>query len=142
MRYLTRPIGVAACLCLLTLQFSGLHVHIDDEGFVGGPETAATHNHGHSHSHSHSDVHIDGPSDGQSHGDPGSGNEYEDARDVSLLDLSPKPGKIELAALLGDALFTVAPLARALQSAEVAYPVLSGRHTRWRPPLRAPPQLA
>jgi hypothetical protein len=39
-------------------------------------------------------------------------------------------------------LFIHVPRGRAFASADVVYRVLSGRHTRWRPPLRAPPQLA
>jgi hypothetical protein len=39
-------------------------------------------------------------------------------------------------------LFAVAPVFRMLATADFVFRVLSGRYTRWRPPLRAPPLYA
>ena len=140
MRRLTKPIAFVAGLCFLMLQWSGLHVHADEAGYVGGPETAYTHSHAH-HDH-HDALHADEWSDHVVPGDPSAHHDYGDARDVSLLDQALVAFKSPLAILPLVFLFVVFPFIRTLVAAEIAYRVLSGRHTRWRPPLRAPPQPA
>lgn len=141
MRRMTKPLAIAACLSLLSLQLSGVHVHADDTGYIGVPETSFTHIHGH---HDHHEAHhasVDS-TDHAGHSEASHTDDYEDARDVSLLDLALGLIKMLLAILALVLLFAVFPLIRTLASAGVVYPILSGRHTRWRPPLRAPPQHA
>jgi len=141
MRRRTIPIGIAVCLCFLSVQFSGLHMHVDAEGYVGVPEIAHTHSqriHDRHDAHdaaANTDVHHD-------HGDLAADENYEGTRDVSVNDLTLSSVKVPLAILVLAFLFSVIPLARALASPHIVHPVLSGRYTRWRPPLRAPPQLA
>ena len=132
-----KPIGVVSCVCFVMLQWSGLHVHANETGYIGGPETTYTHSHGHRHPHDghHSD---DWRADYAARG----GHDYGDARDVSLLDKALIAFKLPVAILALVVLFAIFPFVRTLANAEIAYPVLSGRHTRWRPPLRAPPQPA
>jgi len=139
MRRMTKPIAIAGCLCLLTVQFSGLHMHRDAEGYVGVPETAHTHRHGHD---DYNDaIHFDAAHDDDAdHRDES--HDYEGVRDVSFFDLSLSPGKIPLAILAFALLFLALPHTRTLAGRNIVYPVLSGRHTRWRPPLRAPPHPA
>jgi len=141
MRRLRNHLAFAACLNLLSLQLSGLHVHADETGYIGAPETPFTHSHFH---HDHSDAHHGGTdtTDDGGHKSANLAHDHEDAKDVSLLDLALSAFKMPLAILSLFLLFTAFPRLRRLASTEFAYRVLSGRHTRWRPPLRAPPQPA
>ena len=133
MRRNSKPPVVAACLSLLFLQMSGVHVHADEGGYIGVPETPFQHSHLH---HDHDDAHH---ADDGGHGSVGEGGE---ARDVSLLDLALSLFKMPLAILALVLLFALLPSIKARGSFDFVYRVLSGRHTRWRPPLRAPPQAA
>jgi len=140
---MSRPVALASCLCFLVLQWSGLHVHANEAGYIGGPETPFTHRHARHDDH---DAHHvgDGDHDHGAPASPGADHDYGDARDVSLSDQGFLAAKSPLAilALILVFLFAICPLIRALTSAEIVYPVLSGRYTRWRPPLRAPPRYA
>lgn len=140
---MSRLIGAVSCISFLLLQWSGAHVHANDAGFVGGPETAYPHNHVH-HDHDHDGARqsSDPIGDGAFPESSASGDDYDDARDVSIFDQTHVAFKPPLAILALVFLFAIVPLVRALAGAERAYRVLSGRHTRWRPPLRAPPQPA
>lgn len=133
MRRLRNRLAFAACFSLLSLQLSGLHVHTGDSGFVGAPETPFTHRHGH---HDHGNARHD------DHGDASPAHDYEDAKDVSLLDLALGTFKMPLAIPALFLLSASLPGFGKRVRTEYAYRVLSGRHTRWRPPLRAPPQPA
>jgi hypothetical protein len=126
---------------LLFLQLSGIHVHADDNGYIGVPETPFTHSHGH---HDHRDAHDAGAAnpDQTGHGGAGQTDDYDDARDVALPDLALGIFKMPLAILSLVLLFATCPLIRIFIGVEIFYAVLSGRYTRWRPPLRAPPQPA
>lgn len=138
---MTRAIGAVACLSLLTLQLSGAHLHIGVDGALSGvPEVSYSHSHGHHH-------HDDGdhsPSAASHHDTKSaqSGDDLGKIQDVSLLDQALTTLKIPMAVLAVMVLFFRLPRARTLAGTDVSYPVLSGRYTRWRPPLRAPPQPA
>jgi hypothetical protein len=141
MHRMTRAIGAIACLSLLILQLSGAHVHIGAAGYVGAPEASYSHDHGvHDHDHAprFEEAAIDHGADARS----AFGDDYEDAQDVSLLDQTLTAFKIPIAVLALVVLFVALQRAHTLASADIVYPVLSGRHTRWRPPLRAPPRPA
>lgn len=107
-----------ACLSLLGLQLSGLHMHVGADGFDGTP-------HG---THSH-----DQDTDGHDH---------EGDADVSVVELGAGGSKLILFVVwVGLTLLTVlTPRERVSISSVV--PLLAGRTARWRPPLRAPPRLA
>jgi hypothetical protein len=139
MRRLTNPLALAACLSLLSMQLSGVHVHADDSGYVGVPEASFTHSHGH---HVHDNEHHGGNAkvDHGHRGDSAPAHDYEHAKDVSVPDLALGTFKLPLAIPAPILLFTEFPAIRTLASTDFVFPVLSGRHTRWRPPLRAPPQ--
>ena len=140
MRFVRKTIGITACFSLLMLQLSGLHMHADAHGYIGVPETPYSHIHTHEH---HGLLHHDGT--GVAHADEdraASGHDYDDARDVSLLDLALSTFKLTLATLALVCLFLISPRVGTPVRLHFVYPVLSGRHTRWRPPLRAPPLLA
>ena len=123
MRRMRKPFAVVVSVCLLMLQLSGAHVHADETGYVGTPEV--------SYQHSHNHHHDDGVGE--------SSSDHEEMRDVSLLDAALSTFKMPLALIAVLVLIAVAPSLRLLFSTDYVYPVLSGRHTRWRPPLRAPP---
>ena len=58
MRRLSTPVMLAACVSLIALQLSGLHMHVDAHGYVGTPES--THLHGQAGGHHHGDTtHLD-----------------------------------------------------------------------------------
>ena len=132
--------GLAPCLCLLTLQLSGLHMHVDGHGYVGVPEPAHLHSrslldrHDVEHSHAAGADHSEHADGAHAHDET-----YEGARDVSLFDLSLSGAKVPWALLAMVFLFVVAPLAGAFSRTDFVCRVPSGRHARWRPPLRAPP---
>ena len=133
MRRVKKPFAVVVSVCLLMLQLSGAHVHADETGYIGTPEVSYQHSHNHHHdgeAHHHDDGIGDSVSD------------HEDMRDVSLLDAALSTFKMPLALIAVLVLIAVAPSLRLLFSTDYVYPVLSGRHTRWRPPLRAPPLTA
>jgi len=173
----TKFIGLTACLSLLSLQFSGLHMHADAAGFVGGLEPVHVHGLGRheqldhdpiAHDHNrhataqsserdrehhavdaagrlntsdHSHTHDGAPA--QSSGVPTTGEDYAGARDVPLLApaIDVSAGLSALTPAAGFALIDEPRLVTFLGT-DFAYPVLSGRYTRWRPPLRAPPRNA
>jgi hypothetical protein len=141
MRRYSNPLVIAACLSLLFLQLSGIHVHADENGYIGVPETPFSHSHVH---HDHHDGHRTGAAnvDHSNHGGPGDSGGFEDARDVSLLNLALSIFKMPLAIFALVVLFALLPSVKEFLSFHFVYRVLSGRHTRWRPPLRAPPQPA
>jgi len=159
MRRNKTPISVAACLSLLLLQFSGLHFHADAAGFIGAPETSYAHGHDahhddhghgihghgiHGHGiHGHS-VHGSAAQGGDhpAHGDADAPDDHGEIRDVSLLESVVGNYKLPFAIMAPVLPTTVLPRTKTLASVDIAYPILSGRHTRWRPPLRAPPQHA
>lgn len=141
MRRTTRTIGATACLSLLTLQFSGAHMHVGAEGYVGGPESSYSHEHG-ARDHHHAHHLADGAIDHAANTGAEPGTDYGDAQDVSLLDQALPVFKIPLAVPAPIVVFGFAPREHSLASTDVVYPILSGRYTRWRPPLRAPPQPA
>jgi len=115
------------------MQLSGVHVHADEDGYIGAPETPFSHSHVH---HDHHDAHH------ADNGGVGAVSDSGEARDVSLLDLALSLFKLPLAILALVLLFALFPSIKAHVSLDFVYRVLSGRHTRWRPPLRAPPQPA
>ena len=129
MRRTKSAIGATAWLSLLMLQLSGLHAHANEHGYIGVPESA--------NSHTHSQHLNDSDHNGDYHV-----HDYEDVRDVSLFELASGTFKLPLAILTLIFLFSFFPRIRTFVRTNLAYPVLSGRHTRWRPPLRAPPSLA
>jgi hypothetical protein len=141
MRRFKKPLAVTACLSLLLLQSAGVHVHADDSGYVGVPEASFAHSHNHP---DHDAAHHAG-AESMGHAGPGVSDhtdDYEGERDVSLLDLALGVFKMPLAVLTLVLLFAFVSRARTLAGIDFVFPILSGRHTRWRPPLRAPPQPA
>ena len=124
-----KPCVAAASVCLLMLQLSGAHVHADETGYIGLPEVSYKHSHGH---------HDDGDAHHHDAGAEDSGGD-RDMRDVSLLDAALSTFKMPLALLAFLILIVAVSTFRRLISTDYIYPILSGRHTRWRPPLRAPP---
>lgn len=141
MRRMTNPLVFATCLSLLSLQWSGVHVHADDTGILSVPETPYTHRHT-DHDRTDAHHHRAGSAHRDDHGHERPVDEYNDARDVPLLGLALGIFDLPLVLLGLVLLWVVIPQVRTLASPIIVYAVLSGRYTRWRPPLRAPPQPA
>jgi len=141
MRRLPKTVPIIACFCLLSLQLSGVHVHANLAGLVGGPETFFTHTHGRHDDHvaRHGNGHGSSAAD---HGDTPPARDYEDAEDVSLLKVALAIFKLPFTIPALILLFALIPRVDLLAGVDIVYPVLSGRYTRWRPPLRAPPPIA
>jgi hypothetical protein len=125
MRGVSKPIAAIACLCLLTMQMSGLHLHVDEDGHDAGIHTV----------HLHQVV----PEVHTHHGD-GDVHDHSAEVDVSLLEqLGASWSK--LVPLLIACLIS-AYLGLRLQQCLRPLSGLPGkvRHReRWRPPLRGPP---
>ena len=119
-----------ACLSLLALQLSGLHMHVDADGYVGTPQ--GTHVHG-------TDTHLVGADDRHEHT---GGQDHDGDKDMSVVELNTGVSKLLVFLVwLGLGLFTVLrPATQILPIAAVPRPVV--RNTRWRPPLRAPPHFS
>jgi hypothetical protein len=137
-RAMRPPIAISwlACVSLVALQLGGVHMHIGRDGYVGMPQGPHSHSQ-HSHRHS-SDGGIGGSMvDLDSHS---SDHDYDGTTDVSITKLSAAAKELLAVVLLILAvplLLRQAPRIRPI----IAVRVLSGRRTRWRPPLRAPPRL-
>ncbi len=139
MRRTPSSILLVACLSLLALQFSGLHSHVDAYGYVGIPQ--GTHIHGQGVIHSDGKgAHVDGTDiDGHEHR---AETDYAGDKDVSIVELSIGTSKlfvflVWIGLIL---LITLRPGEKILTNFSIPPP--TGRHARWRPPLRAPPQFS
>jgi len=131
---------LAACISLIALQLSGLHMHVDANGYVGTPE--GTHVHGQAGGHHHGDTtHLDlaDASHGAVHGGE---QDHSGDKDVSIVKLRTAVSKLLLYLIaLGLALLMVLrPADKIAPTTTLPRPI--GRHERWRPPLRAPPRLS
>jgi hypothetical protein len=136
MRGFPTLIMLAACLSLIAVQLSGLHMHVDSQGYAGPPE--GTHVHGQPEHH-HGDVihthEVTVPKD-QAH--PG-GKDHAGDKDVSIIKFGTVVSKLLLCLMsLGLILFMVVRLTDTIALRNSA-PRLTARHERWWPPLRAPP---
>lgn len=135
MSYARSSILGLACTALLVSQLSGLHMHVDADGYVGQPEGTHVHDTAaHRHDGSPGVAHADDPSPGHS--------EHEDSRDVPVVDPGAGFSKV-LIVFPWVALGLVVVMARGSKlraATRIARP--SSRRERWRPPLRAPPLAA
>ncbi|MBT5032020.1 MAG: hypothetical protein HOM55_06965 [Proteobacteria bacterium] len=140
MRNVPSYIILAACFCLLGMQMSGLHTHVNERGYVGTPQN--THFHGHSHQASDAVGHVDnGVLEGQKHLDY---HGHTGDKDVSLFDLGLGLGTSKLSdflILFGFSLFiAVISIYRYSKSNPKLHPDRHQEH-RW-PQLRAPPHFS
>jgi hypothetical protein len=149
-----------ACLSLLGVQVSGLHVHAG----AGGLDSAlhGTHVHGvvapdrspsaavepayhagahHGHEHAGGDYghgHAGGH-DSHGHAAGHHGHDHAGDRDVSIVELGSGLSKLLVILIgFGGGLIFVVQVAHGRQSVPLVTPPKS-RRERWRPPLRAPP---
>lgn len=138
MRRLSYPIMLAAGLSLVALQVSGLHLHVNADGYAGVPQ--GTHVHGQVVDTHGTDTHFAGADDRHEHtGD----QDHEGDKDMSVVELSAGASKLLVFLVwFGLGLFTVLRPADRSAPKNAAVPRPSVRNTRWRPPLRAPPHLS
>ena len=130
----------AACVSLIVLQLSGLHMHVDANGYVGTPEGA--HVHGQAGGHHHGDMTHPGLADASHDAAHGGDQDHSGGKDVSIVKLGTAVSKLLLYLIaLGLALLMVLrPADKIAPTTTLPRPI--GRHERWRPPLRAPPRLS
>ena len=126
----------AGCVSLLAVQMSGLHMHVNAEGYSGTPQGVHVHD-THSHdapAHEHS-VPVDHEHTG--------GQGHAGDQDVSIAKVTPGVPKLPF-----DLIALVFILLLVLRSADKITPRTTSvlrpqsRHEHWRPPLRAPPRLS
>ena len=141
MQSLRAFVVTAAWLSLFLLQVSGLHAHTNENGFTGVPETGNSHVHSHRHDDHHRHPQPAGD-EAPGKDDAAHSHDYEDSRDVSFFDLASGDTKSPSAVALLVFLFSVHEQRAGVAPNDFIHPVLSGRHARWRPPLRAPPHFA
>lgn len=139
MRRLPSTIILVACLSLLALQLSGLHTHVDADGYVGTPQGTHVHGQGIIHSDGNG-THVDG-ADIDAHGHGGDTDHAGD-KDVSIVELSTGASKILLFLVWVGLLLLIVLELRNKISLNFVGPPPTGRHARWRPPLRAPPRFS
>ena len=125
MRGISKPIAAVACLYLLTIQVSGLHLHVDEDGHDAGIH--AVH------------LHQVGPENHTHHQD-GDLHDHSAEVDVSILEqLSASWSK--LIPLLIACVISAYLGLRLQQSLRTPsrQPGKIRHREHWRPPLRAPP---
>lgn len=135
---MTSSVMVTACVSLLAVQLSGLHIHVNPHGYAGTPQGTHVHS---QVTHSHGD---DGHADREaSHGHEHGGDQNHDGdKDVSVFKLSAGGSKLVILDV-GPGLRLLIPLTLGEKiSPHLVVPRPVGRHARWRPPLRAPPRFS
>lgn len=139
MRRWPSSIILVACLSLLALQLSGLHTHVDADGYVGTPQGTHVHGQGIIHRDGNGTQFDGADKDGHEHnGD----TDHAGDKDVSIVELSTGASKILLFLVwIGLTLLIVLRPGGKI-SMNLAVPPTIDRHTRWRPPLRAPPHFS
>ena len=128
---------LAACLSLVALQVSGLHMHVNSDGFAGTPEGTHLHDAHHHDSPAH---HVSTPvaHEHTAH-EHAAGQGHTSDTDISIFELNTALSKLPL-----DLIVPAPFLLMVLRPADTISPVALvsrqvSRHERWRPPLRAPP---
>ena len=138
MRCLRFPVLLTACASLLAVQLGGLHMHVDADGNVGGPQGVHLHTQG-LHSHG-DDTHVHRP-DAVEHEHSGDGEHAGDS-DISVTEMSAGKWKLPDVNLnLHNGLLIGRVQADQVRPAH-SEPRPAIRKSRWRPPLRAPPHAS
>lgn len=136
MRRTPKSAILAACLSLLGLQLSGLHLHVNAEGVDSVPH--GMHVHGVAHRHAGIDTDNDASvGEGLVEGH----HDHDGDRDVAAVELGTGSAKLPLF-LPTDALEFLASPPRGDLIARDPGPPSIARGLRWRPPLRGPPRLS
>ena len=138
MRCLKYPVLVTACVSLLAVQLGGLHMHVDENGNVGGPRGVHLHVQG-LHSHG-DDTHVHHP-DSPGHEHPGE-QEHAGDNDVSVTEMRGGKSALAIPDLNLLQVLLVCPPEIAQVRPVNSEPPSKPRKTRWRPPLRAPPSAS
>lgn len=141
MRWLRCPLLTLACLGLLGSQLTGLHMHMNADGYVGTPE--GTHVHG---AAAFAETRVPADHDHPVHEHPFHEHpahpDHEGDRDVSVVELSAGASKLLIFfAWLAVGLAILFSPVHSVRTDAAASPPRS-RRDRWRPPLRAPPLLS
>jgi hypothetical protein len=130
MRIVSTSLMLIACLSLVVLQMSGLHMHVNGDGFAGAPQGT----------HVHDAHHHDGASSAHEHEHSGGQGHTSDS-DVSIVNYNTGVSKlpVDLIALALGLIMFLTPVAKIAPVTTVPRP--RERYERWRPPNRAPPLL-
>lgn len=136
---------VLACVSLLASQTSGLHMHVDADGYAGTPQGTHVHGQGihrhggETHANHGDETHAD---HGAAHEHPNGDQSHDGDKDVSITELSTATSKLGILPVwMGVSLLIPVTLDEKL-SPYSAVPRPVARHEHWRPPLRAPPRLS
>ena len=139
----TNILGVVSIICLMAVQASGLHLHVDETGRNAGLHSAHMH---HAHRADHEDRdHIESQShQGDLHAHPSGDHDHSEESDVSLFEQLNSSPYSDMGAA---ALIQTPPLPEPLRVqihflAPPGAPPYEQSWAHWRPPLRAPPSLA
>jgi len=127
MKILSNSMVTLACLCLLVMQLSGMHFHVDENGKDAGVHAAHHHQ-------------VD-PEHHQDHHPLSSVHDHKPEIDISSTELLGLIWTKLIPAIMACVLATI------IVSIGLHQPILAllraptrvRRRSRWRPPLRAPP---
>ena len=137
MRNVSTSLMLVACVSLVALQTSGLHMHVNSDGFTGSPQGT----HIHDAHHHDSPAHHEGAQTAHEHPghDHAAGQGHSDDSDVSLVNYNTGASKLplDLIALALVLIMFLNPAAKIEPLTTVPRP--RERYERWRPPNRAPP---
>ena len=128
MRNASTLLMLIACLSLIALQTSGLHMHVNSDGFAGTPQGT----------HVHDAHHHDAATAAHEHEHTGGQGHTSDS-DVSIVNYNTGVSKLplDLIALALVLMMFLSPAAKIAPVTTVLRP--RERYERWRPPNRAPP---
>jgi hypothetical protein len=140
MRRLRTELVSLACLGLLGVQLSGLHMHLDAHGYSGVPVGTHVHHAGdHHHDHAAA-IHEHGAE--EQHDRQRGDADHDGDQDVSVVQLAGAAGKIVLFFVWTVLGFIVVRDVGSRISVPLL-PFVPKRHPlRWRPPLRGPPAFS
>jgi hypothetical protein len=127
---------LAVCLSLVAVQFSGLHMHVDSQGYAGAPE--GTHVHGQP-GHHHNDVTQ--ADDAATHSHPGDDDHAGD-KDVWIVKFGTAVSKLLLYLIALGLTLTMVLRPADIIAPRKSVPRPTSHHERWRPPLRTPPAFS
>jgi hypothetical protein len=131
---------LAACLSLVGVQLSGLHLHAGAEGLDAALH--GTHVHGNVGSSGHTPSQLASAAHQHTHLDGHHGHDHAGDRDVSIIELSGGLSKLLVFLVcFGGGLIFVLQIVYRLRPIPIVT-VVKSRRERWRPPLRAPPSVS
>lgn|GEM_PF-882937 len=143
MKHLSMSLGIISLICLLAVQTSGLHLHVDEAGNHAGLHSAHTHTAHHADHHNH-DNHESESHRGDLHRHSSSSHDHSQESDVSLFEqVTSSPQSDQVSAAIEEALPAPVPAWVQIHTPAPAGVFQYNKSCiHWRPPLRAPPHIS